>query len=357
MTHRLLARPSDGKPLTPHPLDQLDDLRADDRLLWLDVMTRDPAALDALGEQFGFDAASIEDILDVEQLPKYDDYDDHLFVVIHGLTTEGHRIDTHEVDCFIGPNLFVTVHEDEVVGIDWLWEAVQRHSHLAEHNADELFAQLAEVMGRRYFGVANAIEARIDALGEAALDADPSVLAEIQVLRREEATVRQMLRPQLLVIGDLRIRNRSVIGAEAVRLLDDAYDVHNQVVESLTAARGLLTDTLDTYRGASSDIQARATTLLAVYSALLLPLTLITGWYGMNVQHLPAAERRNSWWIVTLIMIAIASVSFAVFIKIGLIRVPRERAGRITNGLASVARAPVKPFTMLRKPRSGRSRS
>lgn len=350
VTMRLLARPEPGRPLEPHDIDELDALRAEGRLIWLDVAGVDAALLDELGARFGFAESAIEDVLDVEQLPKYDDHGDHLFVVLHGLTAEGDRVDTHEVDCFIAPKVFVTVHAERVVGIDWLWAAVQKHAHLAEHDADELFGQLAEVVGRRYFNVANAIEARIDGLAAAALDADPTVLGEIQVLRREEATVRQMLRPQLLALGELRVRNRTLIGEGAVDLLDDAYDVHNSVVEALATARGLLTDTLDTYRGASADIQSKATTLLAVYSAVLLPLSLITGWYGMNVAHLPAADRRNSWWVVTAIMAFIAVVSMAIFVKIDLIRLPRDRTDRIIGGLASVAKAPVKPFTMLRTP-------
>ncbi len=326
-------------------------------LLWLDVITDDADELDQLGERFGFDPSAIEDILDVEQLPKFDDYGDHVFVVIHGLSSEGDRVDTREVDCFIGDKLFVTVHAEPVVGIDWLWEAVQRHEHLVGDSSDELFGQLAEVVGRRYIEIANAIEVRIDELAEAALEADPLVLQEVQVLRREEATVRKMLRPQLLVIRDLRKRNMAMIGEDAARLLGDAYDVHRQVVESLSSTRGLLSDTLDTYRGAAADKQARATTLLAVYSAVLLPLTLITGWYGMNVADLPAADRAHAWWTVTLVMFAIFLVSMVVFVRIGLIRVPKARPGRITSGLATAAKAPVKPFTMLRKPVSSSGKS
>lgn len=344
-----------GQPLAAVDLDQLDTLRQrenDGSLLWLDVTSSDPVELDLLGERFGFDPASIEDILDVEQLPKYDDYDDHLFVVLHALTAEGDRVDTREVDIFVADGLLVTVHAEPIVGIEWLWGAVQSHAHLAEKGADEVFGHLAEVIGRRYFEIVNAIEERIDDLADAALAAGPNVLPETQILRREEATVRKMLRPQRLVISELRIRNRSVIGVEAVRLLDDAFDIHNQVVESLAAARGLLADTLDTYRGASQERQANATTVLAVYSAVLLPLSLIAGWYGMNVRGLPAAESSWAWQTVTATMVAIALASISVFVKIGLIRLPRGgEPSRLSRALVSAARAPVRPITMLRRPR------
>lgn len=355
MAQRLLARSDSPQPLAPADLDDLVALEGQSGLVWLDVETGDPDELDRLGQQFGFDPSAIEDILDIEQLPKYDDYGDHLFVVLHALTAAGDRVDTREVDIFVREGLLVTVHAEPILGINWLWEAVQSHPHLAEKGADELFGHLAEVIGRRYFEIANVIEQRIDELAEAALAADSSVLGEIQVLRREEATVRTMLRPQRLVISELRIRNRSVIGEQAVGLLDDAYDIHNQVVESLGVARGLLNDTLDSYRGASAERQANATTVLAVYSAILLPLSLIASWYGMNVQGLPAADRNYGWQIVTLGMLLLALASCAVFVKIGLIRLYGGRTSRIGRGLAAAARAPVKPIIMLRDGRTARS--
>ncbi len=368
MPQRLLARPTPDAPLCPIDPDQLDKHLDAGLLVWLDVTTEDTAELDALGQRFGFDSAAIEDIVDIEQLPKADHYDDYLFVVLHALATENRtpggkadqvsvkasrsredRVDTREVDCFVRPQLFVTVRASHVTGIDWLWDAVQNYAHLTEHGADDLFAQLTEVIGRRYLEIIDHMEARIDELTEDAIDAEPQVLAEIQTLRREDATIRKVLRPQRTMISNLRHYSHPVIGDSAKRILLDSFDVHNQVVESLASARGLLTDTLDTYRGAAAERHANAATLLTVYSAILLPLTLITGWYGMNVNGLPAADRTKGWQWVTALMLAIAVVSWFWFVRVGLVRIPKLNRGRsISRGLASAAKAPVRPFTMLR---------
>ncbi len=393
MPQRLLARPTSDAPLCPIEPDQLEKHLDAGLLVWLDVTTEDTVELDALGQRFGFDPAAIEDIVDIEQLPKADHYDDYLFVVLHALATENgasvaevsgsgakgssstgsstrgsstrgsstrgsstrgsstreDRVDTREVDCFVRPQLFVTVRASHVTGIDWLWDAVQNYAHLTEHGADDLFAQLTEVIGRRYLEVIDHMEARIDELTEDAIEAEPQVLAEIQTLRREDATIRKVLRPQRTMISNLRHYSHPVIGDSAKRILLDSFDVHNQVVESLASARGLLTDTLDTYRGAAAERHANAATLLTVYSAILLPLTLITGWYGMNVNGLPAAERTRGWQWVTALMLAIAVVSWFWFVRVGLVRIPKLNRGRsISRGLASAAKAPVRPFTMLR---------
>lgn len=348
MSARVLARRDGDETLTPNDVSTCSTLKAEGSLFWLDIVTSEATELDELGAQFDFDPAAIEDILDIEQLPKFDDYDDHLFVVLHALTSEGERVDTLEVDCFVAHNLFVTVSAQPVPGIDWLWQTVQHHSHMSEHGADELFAQLAEVIGRRYLEVIAEFESRIDDIADDALDGDPDVLRDVQVLRREETTVRKVLRPQRLVLANLRRSNVPVLGPAAVAMLGDAFDVHNQVVESLGAARALLSDALDTYRGAAADRQAAATTILAVYSAILLPLTLITGWYGMNLS-LPGAEHRWSWELVIGVMAVITVVSFAAFVKAGFIRAPEFGESTVLRGLASAAKTPVKPFTMLRR--------
>ncbi len=354
MSARLLAHEPGTNMMVPADVEDCEQLMNAGIVFWLDVITTDADELDRLGERFNFDPAAIEDILDIEQLPKFENYDDHLFVVLHALTSEGERIDTVEVDCFVASNLMVTVSSKPVTGINWLWRSVQTHAQMGSLAADELFAQLAEVIGRRYLEVIAEFEARIDDIADDALEADPDVLGDIQVLRREETTVRKVLRPQRLVLANLRRGTIAVLGPESLVMLGDAYDVHNQVVESLSSARALLSDALDTYRGAAADRQATATTILAVYSAILLPLTLITGWYGMNIA-IPGDQYRYGWEIVIAIMGVLALLSFAAFVKAGFIRPPELRRETVLRGLAGAAKAPVKPFTMLRNPRVRRS--
>jgi len=348
---RVLVRQPGGEVLAPGDPARIDEWLANGSFLWVDIDAREPDDMDELGLRFGFNPAAIEDVLDVEQLPKYDVYDDHLFVVLHALVTRGDRIDTHEVDCFLRSNLLVTVRAEPVVGIDWLWEAVQSYPHLAEHGAEELFAQLSEVMGRRYLEVLDELERQIDDLAERALDTDQGVLADIQVLRREGTTIRRVLRPQRLVIAGLRSDGQTMLDEDALRILADSFDIHNLGVESSVSASSLLTDVLDTYRGAAAERQTAATTVLTVYAAIVLPLSLITSWYGMNVTNLPVSGYQRGWILVTSMMAAIAFGSWVLFVRVGMIRRPRlSRDHRLVRGLTAAARAPVRPVAKLRRP-------
>ncbi len=352
-TLRLLVKGGGGDAPVVQPVDDLNELRGlvdDSEFVWLDVDQPTPELLSALEQALDLDREAIEDILDVEQLPKVTDFGDHYFVILHALTSDGDRVDTLELDVFLRSDFLLTVHSGLVASVEWLWSSVQLHPLLCDGGANEMFGHLAEVVGRRYFEVAHALEVRVDNLSEPALEAHRAVLAETQVLRREEATLRQMLRPQRLALAELRTLYRTSAGSDAPRYFDDAYDVHNQVVEAFSSARTMLNDTLDIYRGAASERETQATTILAVYSAILLPLSLIAGWYGMNFENLPGASDSRGWIFVTVLMVLIAVASTAVFIRSGMIRAPSRPSRLARRGLASAVRVPTSAVSMLRRP-------
>jgi magnesium transporter len=315
-------------------------------LVWLDLLWDDPSDLDVLDTVFGFDSAAREDVLDVEQLPKYNVYEDHIFVVLHALTHDGHQVDTIEIDCFVTESVLVTVHQREVMAVDWLWENAQRYAHLSNEGGQEVFGHLIEAIGRRYLEVSAEFELRVDRMAEQALRGESTVISEVQDLRRAESTIRAILRPQRLVVSELIRKRTIVVGEDANRQLTDAFDVHNQVVGALETVRSLLTDTLDTYRGSVAERQARAATLLTVYAAIVLPMTLIAGWYGMNTENLPAASEPWGWMVVTAVMVVVGTVSWVAFRRLGLLSPPASKRRRSVN-LASSALAPLRRSVML----------
>lgn len=314
---------------------------------WIDhAVTAEGLA--ALAVEHGLAPAAVEDVMDVEQLPKFEQTDDHLFVILHGLSLDGERLDTVEIDCFVSEDVLLTLHRDPVPGIDWLWQKVGKNPHLTRGGPSEVFGHLCEAVGRRFLSIADELERQVDGLGDDALAAAPHFLAEVQLLRREEATIRKMLTPQVRMLNQLSRLTTDQLNERARRQLVDAYDVHSQVLASLATSRQLLSDMLDTYRGAVAERQGRAANLLTVYAAIVLPMTLIAGWYGMNTANLPAADRQWGWIVVTVVMLLVGAASWLWFAKLGIAGQPRLMKP-IGKGLAAAARAPMRPVTMLRR--------
>ncbi len=346
MSARLLYQESPERPARVGDPAEILELRRDSGWVWLDL-TGEAARVESISDDLDFDPHAVEDVLDIEMIPKYDDYGDHLYIVLHALIAGADdRVDTCELDVFITDRVIVTAHAEPLASIDAIWDATQRHrTALGCADPATVLARVSEQIGRRFLEVLIELETRIEDLDDRALDGDPSVLAQVQNLRHEESTVRTMVWPQRQVLASLRAEDSTLVSAAAKQRFGDAFDVHNQLVESLSAARGLLNDVLDTYRGASSEKLAEITRVLTVYAAILLPLSLITGFFGMNFDNLPLIHNRFGWFIVVIAMVVLSFGSGAWFTARGWIAGPslRSASRELGRGLASVARRPPKP--------------
>jgi hypothetical protein len=111
----------------------------------------------------------------------------------------------------------------------------------------------------------------------------------------------------------------------------------------LDEARTALAETLDAYRGAEARNATDVTKVLTVYAALLLPLSLVASYFGMNFDNLPLLDRSWGWMVVTATMVVIALMSFGVFTSVGWVRRPSSRRTGQTlgRGLIEASRAPV----------------
>lgn len=319
MGARLLARSDEQLLLHPADVSNVDEVKSKCSLLWYDLMTDDQHEIARLHKTLGLKLPGLRDAMGPEQLPKFEDYGDELFVVMHALAFADNRPDTLQINCFVTEGLFVTISKSSSSGLDWLWNAVQNDGYLTQATPDELLGELAEVIGHRFLRVIAELDGNIDSTYDQALSARPYVLTEIQALRKDETTIAKVLRPQRIMLNDLQRLKIATVTDEGRTLIGDAFDVHNLVVESLRSARSTLADALETYRGAAGDRQSVATVVLAVYSAILLPLTLLSGFMGMNVP-LPGMKNNYSWIVITVVMAIIAFGSFAVFVKVGFIK-------------------------------------
>jgi magnesium transporter len=279
--------------------------------------------------------------LNEEDLPKVDDFGHHLVFVLHGLRND--RIDTYELDCFLTDDALVTIHQPPSPAADALWETMRTHPELASGGVSELAARLADGLCRRLLSVVDAFDLRVEQLMAEALAADPGLLNDFAAVRADVAAVRRVVHPQQEALDVLRSCPSVLVSGQARRRFSDVFDVAARVTSGLDSARSALADTLDAYRGAEAREATEVTKVLTVYAALMLPLSLIAGFFGMNHENLPTVGRSWGWIVVTGLMAAVAILSFGVFVAEGWVRRPSGRRAGATlgRGLLEAARAPV----------------
>ena len=314
----------------------------DDGWEWADVIVRggDVEELTDLIGALRFDALSVRDAVADRDLPKVDDFGHHLLVVLHGLRDD--LVETYEVDCFVTARHVVTVRRFPSPALDALWDRMQESPELAAGGVDTLVDRLADVLTRRLLSVLNEFDARVDDLIGQALAADPRLLSELTAVRTDLAAVRRVVHPQREALDLLRHSTSPLISAAGRRRFSDVFDVAARTAQGLDAARASLAEILDAYRGAEARMATDVTKVLTVYAAIMLPLSLVAGFYGMNFQNLPGIGSDWGWVVVALVMVAIAAFSLGLFVAVGWIgpQSGRRAAKTVGRGLIQATRAP-----------------
>jgi magnesium transporter len=339
MATRILRSPGDG---TTAVLSDVPGGEIDQGWVWIDISvdSGDAEELEEIATGLQLDALAVRDAVTDVDLAKVDDFGHHLLVVLHGLRDD--RVETYELDCFLTETYLVTVHTERSPAVDAFWEQVQTNEHLAASSVDELVGCLADVLTRRLMTVVEAFDRRIDELTGAALEADPDFLIEMTAVRVDLAEVRQVIQPQREALDVLRRSSSPLLSEAGRRRFSDVFDVAMRTAHELDAARSALAETLDAYRGAEAKEATNVTKVLTVYAAIMFPLTLLVGFFGMNFGNLPGLQTEWGWVVVTAAMLVIALISVGVFVALGWIRRPsgRKAGATLGRGLVEAAKAP-----------------
>ena len=310
---------------------------------WIDLRVEpgDRAALVAFVAPFDLDPLAVRYAMTEGDLPKTEDFGASLLVILHGLAED--RVATYEVDCFLLDGVLLTVHRHRSPAIDALWSEVQERAELTSGGADELLARLANVLTRRLVSILDVFDDRIEQLIELALDADGRLIREVTTTRRELAAVRRAIQPQREALDLLRVSTSPLITRAGQRRYADVFEVATRVGSGIDAARTALTEALEAYRGAEAKKATEVSKVLTIYAAIMLPLSLIVGFFGMNFQNLPGTGNDNGWLAVSIAMFVLAAVSLGMFVSLGWIRRPSGRKATVLvgRGLVEGARAPI----------------
>lgn len=307
-------------------------------------MVDDHDAADALAvfaRELRLDPLAVADSIGDSDQPKVDDFGHHLLVVVHDLRDD--RVETYEVDCFLTADHLLTVHSDASPSIEALWRRVQQSKEITQGGPDELLARLADVCTRRLLTVVDAYDDSVEELTTKALTAHPDLLGDLTALRRDLARVRRAVLPQREMLDLLRRTESELVSNAGRRRFSDVFDVAERVAHGLDAARSALSETLEAYRGAEAKHATEVSKVLTVYAAVVLPLSLVAGFFGMNHTNLPTVDSRWGWLAVLIAMVVIAVVSLGMFVALGWIRPPsgRRAGAALGKGLIEAAKTPV----------------
>lgn len=298
-----------------------------DSVSWVDVGgLGDRLILEQLGKVFDLHPVLLENIVNVPQRPKLEDYQDQLVVITQMVNLDAKGIWLEQVSFILGENYLLTVqeepHQDCFTPIrDRL---AKNKGIIRQQKADYLTYALWDAVIDSYFPVLEVYGEKIEELEELVLtQPTQATLGKIHQIKRELLSLRRAVWPQRDVLNLLIRDGHPLISDHVLRYLKDCYDHTVQIIDTLEIYRELASGLMDVYLSAVSNKMNQVMKLLAVISTVFIPLTFVAGIYGMNFNtevsrwNMPEL---NWYWGYPLcigIMLAIASSLIIYFWRLG----------------------------------------
>jgi magnesium transporter len=278
---------------------------------WIDADLEDLQVLQPL---FHLHDLAVEDCLnDEEQRPKIEIYDNHYFIVVNSIRFDDEEIFLRSLNMFLFKNVIITVTKQKIHEIravkPVLWEE-------EVHSPDRFLYHLIDLVVDNYFKVADRLEAKIEKLEEDILmHTKKSHLDEIVGIRSEILWLKKVLGPQREVIGILNKRELKLISDELQKYFGDIHENAIKITETFDTFRDLMGNLREAYQ---SSVANRANEIMRVFTAIttiFMPLTFITGIYGMNFDFLPGLHWQYGGAVSVISMVIIGVSMFYLFRK------------------------------------------
>jgi magnesium transporter len=265
-----------------------------------------------LVDVFGFHPLSVDDAVSALQFPKIESYQSYLYIVLHGIDAKPEKTQfaTRDVDFFLGRRYLVTVHDGQSRSIDKLRSVCERHEHILGEGPVALMHRLVDTMVDNYRPVIEEIEDRIGRLEEQAFSGHERLARHLMKLKREVSSMRRVLIPQRDAIGRLARREFPMISDEMAYRFRDVYDHVVRLTEEAILFQDRITGIFEVNLSSVSHRLNQVMKLLTVMSTIFLPLTVLTGMWGMNIPlpHFPGGPEVQFWWVAGIMAALIAAM-------------------------------------------------
>ena len=291
-------------------------------LTWVHLDAPDSFAAEELATRFGWHPLDVEDVLSRRQRPKVDDYvdDGYLFGVLHfpAYDKSIQRLNAGELDFFLGPDYLVTISNVELLPVTRLFTRLQEDERLR----DQLFSKgsgrlLYEVLDDLFdycFPILDKIAYKLDSIEDDIEDRrSEEIVTDISKVKQEIISYRKIIKPQRPALRLLERHIERFLPEELELYFDDLVDASERIWDLLDNYKEVVEALESTNESVISHRQNDVLRVLTIFSVVLLPLTLISGIFGMNVLF-PGEATHTAFWIIVGLMVGVI-VSMVAFFK------------------------------------------
>ena len=265
-----------------------------------------------LADRFGWHPLDLEDVLSRRQRPKVDEYPDYLFGILHFPVYDKsiQRLNAAELDFFLGNGYLVTLPKVELLPVARLFARCQDDEELRDqlfskgsgyllyHILDDLFDYCGPILDK----IGHKLDSVEDDMFEVRAE---EVVRDLSNVKQEIISYRKIIKPERSTLRVLERQVERFLPEDLELYFDDIVDASERIWDLLDNFKEVVEALEDTNESVISHRQNDVLRILTVVSVVLLPLTLITGIFGMNV-HFPGFETAAAFWVIAGFMLGLA---------------------------------------------------
>ncbi len=295
-------------------------------LTWINIEKPGEGDIDYLSQNYPFHPLDLDDVMSRRQRPKVDSYKDYLFYVLHFpkyRKDEGVLISS-QVSIFIGDDYLITIHAGELKPLVKLF----RECEINEESRSDYFGSglgflMYSIIDRLIdycVPIINKVMDNIEQVeNEIFSSREKGVIKEISTLRRDVISFRRIIWPMRAVIGGLEGRIKKYITKDMSVYFGDLTDHTDKIWDALDEAKEIIEGLSSTYDSLSTNRTNEVVRILTIVATILLPITVVSSVYGMNIEGLPFADSEFSMVVVVLVIVSIIAGMLCFFRRIRVI--------------------------------------
>jgi len=293
------------------------------KLKWLNLEKPNETDVLTLKKKFKFHELDVEDCLSETQRPKIDEYDSYLFIVLEFpyYHKNSKTLETEQLNIFIGQDYLVTLSNGHLPPISKIFNSCEKSiKSKREFFGDNIGFLLYEIINGLFddiFPIVDSIQLSLKQIEKHIFHSSHprDQLYKIMIMKKNIITLRNLILPQRSVVAALEHKQKRFIADELVIYFDDIVDQIEKIWNILDMQKEVIESLEDTHESLLSHNINNTMRTLTVFSAIMLPLTFLTGLFGMNVK-LPftmALDNLNHFWSILIIMASVTASLFVIF--------------------------------------------
>ncbi len=315
----IVAARGESELLADVPVAELPHMLADPYcVVWVDLSgPQDDVSTQIVSEIFRFHPLAIEDCFEAREVPRVQAFDGYLYLITHGLSSgsTAEEAEVIELDVFLGKRFLVTYHLKTSRSVAAVQAVLRRNAGLLHKGPVSLLHALLDQQVDGIEPVLDSIEGRLEGLEAWVFtQATNTELATLLAMRRTTLQLRRWMSKQREVMLRLSRNEHGFVTPHEAILFRDVYDHLARFTDLVESFREMTTSIQEAYLSVTNNRLGEIMKFLTLYTAILMPLTVITGIYGMNFQHMPELASKYAYPAVLAVM-ALTATGVALFFK------------------------------------------